>query len=133
MFTDSLLHPIDLCDAGSNNCAVINMYKNDCNIRSGYFEKNTLVHVTAQKSKVINQDFTQTLVPSTSGLLESIQHLPQMADAEGMSGINKTGRLMHVNDFIICQLPVKVSPFYVNLVDFQISSGSNGEDGANGG
>jgi hypothetical protein len=38
-----------------------------------------------------------------------------------------------VNDFIICQLPIKVSPFYVNLVDFQILSGSDGKDGANGG
>jgi hypothetical protein len=92
MFTDSLLHPIDLRDAGGDNRAVIDVYKNDCNVRSGYFEKNALVHVTARKSEVINQDFAQTLVPLTSRLLESIQRLPQTADVEGMSGINKTRR-----------------------------------------
>jgi hypothetical protein len=34
---------------------------------------------------------------------------------------------------MICQLPVKVGPFNLNLVDFQISSSSNSEDSANGG
>jgi hypothetical protein len=96
-------------------------------------KKNTLVHITAGKSEVINQDFAQTLVPLTSGLLESIQCLPQVADSEGMNRVNKTRRLTHVYDFIICQLPVKVSPFNVNLVDFQILSGNNCKDGANGG
>jgi hypothetical protein len=98
MFTDSLLHPINLRDAGGNNHAVIDMHKDDCDIRSRYLEENTLVHVTVQKSEVINQDFTQMLVPLTYRLLESIQHLPQVADLEGMSRINKTRRLMHVND-----------------------------------